>query len=119
MSSIHFVEKETRFERIPQSKDEWESGYWRLSPAAAESLVGADVYFHAAKSARSHFGGKVLGSRVQVGGDFAGLTVLRFRYTKDHRGVSGGKGKWGAERKPEAAPAVEPESAAPTPSLLS
>ena len=117
MSTIHFVEKETRFERIPQSKDEWESGYWRLSLAAAESLVGADVYFHAAKSARSHFGGKVTGSRVQVGGDFAGLTVLRFRYTKDHRGVKGGNGAWGVERKPAPAPVVEPESAASTASL--
>ena len=119
MSTIHFVEKETRFERIPQSKDEWESGYWRLSPAAAERLVGADVYFHAKKSERSHFGGKVLGSRVQVGGEFAGLTVLHFRFTKEHRGVSGGKGAWGVERKPAAAPVVEPEVAAPTASLPS
>jgi hypothetical protein len=119
MSTIHFVEKETRFERVPQTKDEWESGYWRLSPAAAESLVGADVYFHAAKSARSHFGGKVLGSRVQVGGDFAGLTVLHFRYTKDHRGVSGGDGKWGVERKSAAAPVAEPEGAATTAPPLS
>lgn len=115
MSTIHFVEKATRFERVPQSKDEWESGYWRLSPAAAESLVGADVYFHDAKSARSHFGGKVLGSRVQVGGDFSGLTVLRFRYTKHHRGVSGGNGAWGVERKPTAVPVAEPAAPADSP----
>ena len=115
MSTIHFVEKATRFERVPETKDEWESGFWRLSPAAAERLVGADVYFHDAKSVRSHFGGKVLGSRVQVGGAFSGLTVLRFRYTKDHRGVSGGKGAWGVERKPAAAPVAEPAEPADSP----
>jgi hypothetical protein len=112
MSKIHFIERDGRFERVPKTPDEWESGYWKLSPAAAASLVGADVYFHTAKSERSHFGGKVLGSRVQVGGAFAGRTVVRFRYTKEHRGVKGGAGGWGVERKdveaaPTAASAVE------------
>jgi hypothetical protein len=107
MSKIHFLDRQNRFERVPNSPDEWESGYWRLKPAAAESLVGADVYFHSAKTERSHFGGKIVGSRVQVGGEFDGKTVLRFRYTKDHRGVRSGVGGWGVERKdaPVAAPA--------------
>jgi hypothetical protein len=102
MSTIHFIEREGRFERVPKSPDEWESGYWKLNAETAANLVGGDVYFHSAKSERSHFGGTVLGSRVQTGGEFEGKTVLRFRYTKHHRGVSGNGGKWGVERKPAA-----------------
>src|SRR6185295_15071879 len=99
MSKIHFIERDCRFERVPKSKDEWESGYWRISAAAAASLVGADVYFHSAKSEKSHFGGTFLGSRVQEGGEFDGKTVVRFRYSKEHRGVKAGPGGWGVERK--------------------
>lgn len=102
MSSIHFIEREGRFERVADTPDVWESGYWKISAETAANLVGGDVYFHSAKSERSHFGGVFLGSRVQVGGEFEGRTVVRFRYTTKHRGVSGGAGKWGVERKPAA-----------------
>ncbi len=106
MSTIHFIERDGRFERVPDSADVWESGYWRISQETAANLVGGDVYFHSAKSERSHFGGVFLGSRVQTGGEFDGRTVVRFRYTKHHRGVSGGAGRWGVERKPVAADAA-------------
>lgn len=116
MSKIHFIEREGRFERVPKSPDEWESGYWKLTAANAASLVGGDVYFHSAQKDPSHFGGAILGSRVQIDGPFAGKTVLRFRYTKKHRGVRAGVGGWGVERKividPVAAPTPTPT---PTP----
>ena len=99
-----------KYLQSPSTKDEWESGYWTLTPAVAASLVGGDVYFHSAQKEASHFGGKVLGSRVQVGGAFDGRTVVRFRYTKKHRGVSGGQGGWGVERKI----VLDGESATPT-----
>jgi hypothetical protein len=99
MNKIHLIERDGRFERVPESKDEWESGYWTLTRAVAASLVGGDVYFHSARRDPSHFGGAVLSSRVQADGPFAGRTVLRFRYTKEHRGVRAGEGGWGVEKK--------------------
>jgi len=99
MPKIHLIEREGRFERVPKSKDEWESGYWTLTPAVAASLIGGDVYFHSAQREPSHFGGAVLGTRVQADGVFAGRTVLKFRYTKEHRGVRAGAGGWGVEKK--------------------
>jgi hypothetical protein len=99
MNKIHLIERDGRFERVPKTKDEWESGYWSLTQAVAASLVGGDVYFHSAQRDASHFGGAILSSRVQADGQFAGRTVLRVRYTKEHRGVRAGKGGWGVEKK--------------------
>jgi len=115
MTKIHFIERAGRFERVPKSKDEWESGYWKLTEKAAAGLVGGDVYFHSARRDPSHFGGTILGSRVQVDGEFAGRTVVRFRYTKEHRGVRAGDGGWGVDRKIvlDPAPASAATSAAP------
>jgi hypothetical protein len=99
MNKIHLIERDGRFERVPKTKDEWESGYWTLTKAVTASLIGGDVYFHSAQREPSHFGGSILDSRVQADGEFAGRTVLKFRYTKDHRGVRAGKGGWGVEKK--------------------
>src|SRR5262245_57201273 len=99
MPRLHLIERDGRFERVPSTKDEWESGYWKLTDAVAASLVGGDVYFHSAQKEPSHFGGKVLGSRVQADGPFAGRTVVRFRYTKAHRSVRAGLGGWSVEKK--------------------
>jgi hypothetical protein len=99
MPKIHFIERDGRFERVPKSPDEWESGYWKLTAAAAASFIGGDVYFHSAQKDPSHFGGTILGTRVQADGAFAGRTVLRFKYTKHHRGVRAGAGGWGLQKK--------------------
>src|SRR6476660_872860 len=99
MPRIHFIEREGRFERVPETSDDWESGYWTLPAATASSLVGGGIYFHAAQREKSFFGGEILGFRVQEQGDFAGRVVFRFRYAKEFRQVAAGPGGWRVEKK--------------------
>lgn len=99
MPSIHFIEREGRFERVPETSDDWESGYWAVPALTANGLIGGSIYFHAARREKSFFGGEILGFRVQEQGDFAGRVVFRFRYAKQFRDIAAGTGGWRVESK--------------------
>lgn len=90
---IHFVENFGNVWPLHHSK-EWESGYWwRVGKANAEALIGGHIYLHSAQAAPSHQGGKIIGYRIQQGGEFKGRYVFRFRPTNGHLGVMA-EGRW-------------------------
>lgn len=97
MPAIHLVERVNNVKRLP-APGEWESGYWFLSEESAEKLVGGDIYLHTGQQDASHFGGTILGYRVeQSGSDTDGKIVFRFAATMEHKGVFQREG-WGQEK---------------------
>jgi len=96
---IHFVERLRNFTRIHGTKDEYESGFWVVAPETADKLIGGDIYFHEAQGQASYYGGKILGYRIQEGGDLAGRLIFHFKSTPGHQGVQAGRGGWGNEKK--------------------
>lgn len=95
---IHFIERLKNFEKI--EGDIWESGLWAVSPATAESLVGADIYFHRKKKETSYFGGRILGYRIHDGNDeYRGRIIFRFEYSRAHKDISAGDEGWSFEKK--------------------
>ena len=99
MPAIHFVEQKGNVWKVKDSSDEWESGYWVVGLETAQKLIGGDLYLHSKQSEPSHFGGTVLGYRVQPEGKVAGRLIFRIRASARHRGVLAGREGWGNEKK--------------------
>jgi hypothetical protein len=96
---IHLIEKLGLIEPLPDAVDEYESGYWALTQARAESLVGGEIYFHRKQAEPSHLGGQILGFRVQEDGQYVGRIIFRFRADQTCCGVSAGAEGWAMEKK--------------------
>ena len=99
MPAIHLVERLGNTWKVQGTTDEWESGYWVVAPETAQKLVGGDLFLHSGQAEPSHFGGTILGFRVQSGGATDGRIIFRIRATVAHRGVSAGRAGWGNEKK--------------------
>ena len=98
MPCIHLIEKKGFIKTLPDSSDEWESGYWAVPESTANALVGGEIYFHKKQAELSFFGGRILGFRVDTDA-YAGRIVFRFRFDIVCRGVSAGQGGWSVEKK--------------------
>jgi len=79
MSEAHFIENDRRFKKIPNTHDEWESGFWKITESTAQALMNGDLYFHEKQTQPSYFGGTILGYRLQPDGEYAGRMIFRFR----------------------------------------
>lgn len=101
MPAIHFVERIGNTWKISNSAQphEYESGYWVVSEDTATRLIGGDLFLHDGQKEPSRFGGKILGYRVQRGGDLDGRIIFRIQATGSHRGVKTPKEGWGNEKK--------------------
>lgn len=99
MPDIHLIEQKGNIWKVKDTTDEWESGYWVVAEATAAKLVGGDLYLHSKQAEPSHFGGTILGFRVQPDGEVAGRFIFRFKATINHRGVLAGQDGWGNEKK--------------------
>ena len=65
------------------------SGWW-----------GCDPYHHSGHNEESHFGGKIVGWRIQRdGSDVDGRIIFRIAATVAHKGVAAGRDGWGNEKK--------------------
>jgi hypothetical protein len=99
MAAIHLIEQKGNVWKVQGTTDEWESGYWVVSAETAERLKGGDLYLHSAQAEPSHFGGAILGYRIQEQGPVSGRYIFRIRATGAHRGVLAGRAGWGNEKK--------------------
>ena len=99
MPVIHLIERLNNLKLINRDRHEWESGYWVVSENTAQCLVGGDLYIHDGKLEPSHFGGAILGYRVQQGGEFDGRIIFRFRASMEHKDVKTDRKGWGNEKK--------------------
>ena len=98
--AMHFIAKLGHDSKVVGT-GEWESSWWAVSEARAQRLVdeAGSIYLHSARSEPSHWGGTVIGYRVQQGGETDGRTVFRFRPSLQHKGVrTDGNGR-GQEKK--------------------
>lgn len=99
MAEVHFVERTDNVRKIDKSKNEWESGYWPLTPEVAKKLVGSMLFLHRTKLTSSHFGGDILDYRVEESGPEAGRVVFKLRAKADCKGIKiDGKG-WSKDCK--------------------
>lgn len=99
MAEVHFVERTDNVRKIDKSKNEWESGYWPLTPEVAKKLVGSMLFLHRTKLTSSHFGGDILDYRVEETGPEAGRVVFKLRAKADCKGIKiDGKG-WSKDCK--------------------
>ena len=101
MPAIHLIEK-LGLEKpiIPEAKI-YESGIWDVHPSKAQKLVGGDLYLHLKQLEPSRFGGKILGFRVQNGGQYDGRIIFILQSTPEHVGISTAKAGWSVEMKYE------------------
>jgi hypothetical protein len=99
MATIHLIEQKGNVWKVQGTTDEWESGYWVVAEETAAKLVGGNLYLHSAQAEPSHFGGAILGYRIQDGGPVSGRYIFRIRATVAHRGVQAGRAGWGNEKK--------------------
>ncbi len=98
--AIHLVEKGDDFENLKcvnKSRDEWETGNWKVINATAESLVGGMVYLHKGQKLPSHKGGEIISfHHKRDSGE--GRKVFRFRALASAENVIA-DGKWANEKK--------------------
>lgn len=103
MPRIHVIEKLRYITRL--DNDEWESGFWRITPETAAALVNGQMFFHSGQREPSHFGGMILDFRVanqtEIARDagFEGRIVFRLKCSNDYKGVKADKGGWALEKK--------------------
>ena len=99
MPAIHLIEKKNLITSVPESKIEYESGYWVISTSQAGKLVGGKIYFHKRQIEPSHNGGIIVGFRIQQERPYKGLVVFRFKKDSEFLGVEAGKDGWEVEQK--------------------
>lgn len=98
MPAIHFVERLKNYNCVSSEQNEWESGYWNVTPETAGKLVNGDIYLHDGQNAPSHFGGVITGFRIATEKDSSRI-IFRFRSRETHQGVTTAKEGWGNEQK--------------------
>ena len=96
---IHLIENIGRFTRISEEEELWESGFWPVTTAVAEELVGGHIYLHSARAKPSKFGGVIQSFRVESEGEFEGKVVFTFLADMEHKNVFTGKEGWGMGKK--------------------
>ena len=99
MPAIHLIEKKNLITSVPESKTEYESGYWVISTPQTGKLVEGKIYFHNGQDAPSHDGGIIVGFRIQQEGRYKERVVFRFKRGQEFFGVSAGKDGWEVEQK--------------------
>lgn len=97
-AAIHLIEKNDFIKLIDKSKNEYESGWWKVSAINAEKLIGGDIFFHHSKSSPSHFGGKIISYRIEQNGEYAGKVIFKFMFSPIYKGVVSSDG-WAMEKK--------------------
>lgn len=99
MASLHVIETLQNLWRIPDTLDEWESGYWAIKEPAAQKLMGGMLYLHQGQLKPSHFGGILLGFRIGSAGEYQGRIIFRFRFLPESKGIKTPREGWGNEKK--------------------
>ena len=99
MSAIHLLERTDNVRKTDRSKNEWESGYWVLTEEVAQKLIGSVLYLHRSKLQPSHFGGDILGYRVEESGAEAGRVVFIVRARADCKGMKTDNKGWSNNQK--------------------
>ncbi|MBB1076706.1 hypothetical protein HUU62_20095 [Rhodoferax sp. 4810] len=100
MKAIHLIERMNNCRLLNKATHEWESGWWKVSTETAEKLVGGNLYLHAHQNSPSHFGGFILGFRVEEENRAdKGRIIFHIRFTPESRGVVTDRNGWGMEKK--------------------
>jgi hypothetical protein len=94
---IHLIEKDDRIKKVEGQV--WESGFWSISEAKAQQLLGGSILFYKKKSEPSFFGGLILNYRIQPEGKFEGMVIFTFEYRADHRGFVAENEGWSRDMK--------------------
>lgn len=88
MGSIHLICR-GGLHLHPTAFPVFDSGFWDLSEADAERLVGGMLYLHETKASPSYFGGVVRGFRVAGSDELApGRIVFSVESTREGKGVA-------------------------------
>ena len=96
---IHLIEKDNRLTRIDKTKQQWQSGYWKLSEQVAKDCDGGEIYLHKAQSKPSYFGGLIDDYHVQEDGPYQGRIVFTFTASMQYNNVKTSTEGWGMEKK--------------------
>lgn len=100
MTAIHLIERMNNCRLLNKETHEWESGWWKIAAETAEKLVGGYLYLHEHQNSPSHFGGEILGFRVEgENGAVQGRVIFHIRFTPESRGVVTDRHGWGMEKK--------------------
>ena len=99
MTAIHLLERTDNVRKADKSKNEWESGFWAVSEETAQKLIGSILYLHRGKLQASHFGGTILGYRIEESGPEAGRLVFKLRADADRKGVKTDAKGWSKDHK--------------------
>lgn len=96
--ALHVVEKggakRENLVEINPKLHQWETGFWKIGDATAESLIGGKIFVHRGQKIPSHIGGKILSYRTDAGG----RKIFRFRADPKCSGVIADSG-WGNEKR--------------------
>jgi hypothetical protein len=96
MPAIHLVDHH-EVDLVDIDRNEWHSGYWRLSEETAQRLVGANLYLHRATDAPSHIGGRISYYHVHPKGVEAGRIVFHFHASVECSNVLAPHASWNDE----------------------
>ncbi len=80
-------------------QDIYESGYWDLSLAKANHLVGQDIYFHERQDAPSFFGGIIQSFKISNNAPWRGRVIFTFKALQDHKNIKTNRAGWSMEMK--------------------
>jgi len=100
-SAIHVIEKKAvnqNLRCVDEKARIWQTGYWVLADATAESLIGGNVYVHKGQKVASHKGGKIIDAYWEPGSDTK-RKIIRFLASRSAEGVETNEKGWGNERK--------------------
>jgi hypothetical protein len=99
VTAVHFIERADNVRKTDKNKNEWESGFWTMTEELAQKLVGASLHLHRSRSQPSHFGGRILGYRIEQSGPSAGTVVFTVRATVDCKDVKTDAKGWANDKK--------------------
>ncbi len=80
MQDIHLIEKSARYNRKPNTDDQWTTGNWSMNESTAKRLIGGTAYLHTAQQAPCYLGGEILNCK--EADDEPGRYVIHFRFDK-------------------------------------
>jgi len=101
MNAIHLIQKDSKLTPTPVdgSTGLYKSGFWKVSPQKAESLLGGKIYFHEKRATPSFFGGTIVDFYIQESDPWKDRIVFRFQPDRTCKGVKSGSDGWSMEKK--------------------
>jgi hypothetical protein len=77
----------------------YRSGYWLISEARAQSLIGGQICFHDHQTTPSFFGGVIETFESVPAGEYHGRVLFIFRFDSSCKGITTSRDGWSQEMK--------------------